>query len=252
MAKTTVCSSVKSGRDQSVPAFLFFLDPSARRNPDGLRNDMPNPGIGAVARGFGKVRMASIAYKVMRDGDRWTLGRDGKPAGMSYLAQEAAFEAVVGKAGGDLRSGHDIVIQVNAASKSSPGRANRGGEPILGDGFRFLARMPGSLEMPVALTPADVVRQVLLHGAGRVRAGFQPAHMEGRPAGVRRTASLVALAACLAMIQANWLINTIGGQDHSFVRHHGYHADAPGRPDRYIRFIGSGAILKPRQLGFPV
>jgi hypothetical protein len=78
--------------------------------------------------------MATIAYRVMRNGDQWTLSRDGKPAGMGYLTQEAAFEAVVGEAGGDLRSGHDIVIQVNAASEPA-GARDRGGEPIRGDGF---------------------------------------------------------------------------------------------------------------------
>ncbi len=78
--------------------------------------------------------MATIAYRVMRDGDQWTVSRDGKPAGMSYLTQEAAFEVAVGEAGGDLRSGHDIVIQVSAATDPS-GERDRGGEPVQGDGF---------------------------------------------------------------------------------------------------------------------
>jgi hypothetical protein len=76
--------------------------------------------------------MATIAYKVTRDGDQWSLTRDGKP-GMSYVTQEAAFEVAVGEAGGDLRSGHDIVIQVVAATERS-GAVDRGGSPREGDG----------------------------------------------------------------------------------------------------------------------
>ncbi len=78
--------------------------------------------------------MATIAYRVTRDGDQWSLSRDGKPAGMSYLTQEAAFEVAVGEAGGDLRSGHDIVIQVNAATDPA-GAHDRGGDPVGADGF---------------------------------------------------------------------------------------------------------------------
>ena len=78
--------------------------------------------------------MATIAYRVTRDGDQWSLSRDGKPASMSYLTQEAAFEAAVGGAGGDLRSGHGIIIQVGAATDPA-GARDRGGEPAEGDGF---------------------------------------------------------------------------------------------------------------------
>lgn len=77
--------------------------------------------------------MTTIAYKVAPDGDQWSLSRDGKPA-MSYVTQEAAFEVAVGEAGGDLRSGHDIVIEVVAATDST-GARDRGGVPIGGDGF---------------------------------------------------------------------------------------------------------------------
>ena len=80
--------------------------------------------------------MATIAYRVTRDGDQWSLSRDGKSAGMSYLTQEAAFEVAVGEAGGDLRSGHDVVIQVSAATDPARGR-DRGGAPVEGDGFSF-------------------------------------------------------------------------------------------------------------------
>ena len=78
--------------------------------------------------------MATIAHGVTRDGDQWSLSRDGKPAGMSYLTQEAAFEVAVGEAGGDLRSGHDVVIQVSAPTDPA-GARDRGGEPVEGDGF---------------------------------------------------------------------------------------------------------------------
>ena len=78
--------------------------------------------------------MATIDYRVMRDGNQWSLSRDGKPAGMSYLTQEAAFEVAVGEAGGDLRSGHGVVIQVNAATDPADAR-NRGGEQAEGKGF---------------------------------------------------------------------------------------------------------------------
>jgi hypothetical protein len=78
--------------------------------------------------------MPTIAYRVTRDGDQWSLSRYGKPADMSYLTQEAAFEAAVGEACGDLRSGHDVVIQVSAATDPA-GARDRGGEPVEGDGF---------------------------------------------------------------------------------------------------------------------
>lgn len=78
--------------------------------------------------------MATIAYRVSRDGDMWSVSREGKP-GMSYATQEAAFEVAVGEAGGDLRSGHDIVIRVAAATDPA-GARDRGGLPIEGDGFR--------------------------------------------------------------------------------------------------------------------
>jgi hypothetical protein len=78
--------------------------------------------------------MTTIAYTVARDVEGWSVNRDGKAADMRYLTQEAAFEVAVGEAGGDLRSGHDIVIQVSAATNPS-GARDRGGEPVKGDGF---------------------------------------------------------------------------------------------------------------------
>lgn len=77
--------------------------------------------------------MTTITYKVASDGGQWSLTRNGEPV-MSYATQEAAFEVAVGEAGGDLRTGHDIVIQVTAATEPS-GAVDGGGEPIPGDGF---------------------------------------------------------------------------------------------------------------------
>ena len=80
--------------------------------------------------------MATIAYKVARDGDQWSVTRDGKPGEMSYVTQEAAFEVAFGEAGVYLRSGHDIVIQVVAATERS-GAVDRSGAPMQGDGFHI-------------------------------------------------------------------------------------------------------------------
>jgi len=78
--------------------------------------------------------MATISYRVIKIGDQWTLTRDGKPAEMTYLTQEAAFEVAVGEAGGDLRSGHDVSILAEAATDRA-GARDRGGAPMSGDGF---------------------------------------------------------------------------------------------------------------------
>ena len=77
--------------------------------------------------------MATVSYKVAPSGDQWALTRDGK-LGMNYMTQEAAFEVAIGEAGGDLRSGHDIVIEVTAATERA-GAHDRGGVPVEGDGF---------------------------------------------------------------------------------------------------------------------
>ena len=79
--------------------------------------------------------MATISYRVARAGGAgWTIARDGRAADMTYLTQEAAFEVAIGEAGGDLRSGHDIVIAVEAATDRA-GARDRGGAPRQGDGF---------------------------------------------------------------------------------------------------------------------
>ena len=55
--------------------------------------------------------MSMVAYRVAPDGEKWRVTRDGEP-GMSYVSQEAAFEVAVGEAAGDLRTGHEIRIEV--------------------------------------------------------------------------------------------------------------------------------------------
>jgi hypothetical protein len=77
--------------------------------------------------------MAKVAYKVARNGEQWSVARNGK-VGTSYVTQEAAFEVAVGEAGGDMRSGHDVVIEVMAATDPA-GARDRGGERVEGDGF---------------------------------------------------------------------------------------------------------------------
>ncbi len=77
--------------------------------------------------------MATLDYKVSRQGEQWAVARQGE-VGMTYVTQEAAFEAAALQAGGDLRSGHDIVIRVGAA-KDPRGAADLGGAPVEGDGF---------------------------------------------------------------------------------------------------------------------
>jgi hypothetical protein len=77
--------------------------------------------------------MATISYRVARDAERWSVSRNGEP-GMDYVTQEAGFEVAVGGAGGDLRLGHDIVIQVAAATDSA-GARDGGGASKSGDGF---------------------------------------------------------------------------------------------------------------------
>jgi hypothetical protein len=58
--------------------------------------------------------MARIAYIVAPNADQWSIFRDGE-RGMSYATQEAAFEVAIAEASGDLRSGHEVVIEVRAA-----------------------------------------------------------------------------------------------------------------------------------------
>ena len=66
--------------------------------------------------------------------DQWIVVREGRALEMSYVTQEAAFEAAAAGAGGDLRSGHGIVIQAPSATDPA-GAEDLGGKPVAGDGF---------------------------------------------------------------------------------------------------------------------
>ena len=68
--------------------------------------------------------MAMVAYRVAPTGEKWLVTRDGEP-GMSYVSREAAYEVAVAEAAGDLRTGHEIRIEVVG-----------GAYDRLGDGWR--------------------------------------------------------------------------------------------------------------------
>ena len=55
--------------------------------------------------------MAMVAYRVAPNGKKWLVTRDGA-SGLSYVSQEAAYEVAVAEAAGDLRTGHEISIEV--------------------------------------------------------------------------------------------------------------------------------------------
>ena len=94
--------------------------------------------------------------------------------------------------------------------------------------------------MPLDLTWIDVGLRIALTILGAAAIGWDR-DIEGHPAGLR-TVILVALAACLAMLQANWLMNTVGKASDSFVV-----LDLMRMPLGILTgvgFIGGGAILK--------
>ena len=94
--------------------------------------------------------------------------------------------------------------------------------------------------MPTTLTWQAVALRLLLTALCAGVLGIDRGE-RGRPAGLR-TNLLVGLAACLAMIQANWLINSIGKPEDSFVV-----MDIMRLPLGIlsgIGFIGGGVILK--------
>jgi putative Mg2+ transporter-C (MgtC) family protein len=94
--------------------------------------------------------------------------------------------------------------------------------------------------MPLALTWADIGLRVALTILAGAVLGYDR-DVEGHPAGLR-TVILVALAACLAMLQANWLMNSVGKTPDSFVV-----LDLMRMPLGILTgvgFIGGGAILK--------
>jgi putative Mg2+ transporter-C (MgtC) family protein len=64
--------------------------------------------------------------------------------------------------------------------------------------------------MSLTLTFTDVGLRILLTALASAALGFERS-VRGHPAGVKTT-MLVALAACLSMLQANWLRNVTQGQ----------------------------------------
>jgi hypothetical protein len=78
--------------------------------------------------------MSTVAYRVSPSGEKWLVTRDGEP-GMSYVSQEAAYEVAVAEAGGDLRTGHEIRIEVLGSAYDRLGS----GSPALTDEGRTQA-----------------------------------------------------------------------------------------------------------------
>jgi hypothetical protein len=68
--------------------------------------------------------MAKVGYRIEPREQRWSILRNGQAA-MSYLTQEAAFEVAVSEASGDLRSGHDVVIEVRSPVRDDAVPARR-------------------------------------------------------------------------------------------------------------------------------
>ena len=94
--------------------------------------------------------------------------------------------------------------------------------------------------MPLALTWADVGLRIVLTILAAAAIGYDR-DLEGHAAGLR-TVILVALAASLAMVQANWLMDTVGKSSDSFAV-----LDLMRLPLGILTgvgFIGGGAILK--------
>src|ERR1700722_23960 len=98
--------------------------------------------------------------------------------------------------------------------------------------------------MPITLTWQSITVRLVLTILCAGILGFDRDE-RGRPAGLR-TNLLVGLAACLAMIQTNWLINSNGKPSDSFVV-----MDIMRLPLGIlsgIGFIGAGAIVKRGEL----
>lgn len=60
--------------------------------------------------------MTNVSYRVTNDGGLWLITRDGSTDETGYLSPEAALEIAVGEAGDDLRSGRNVVIEVETVS----------------------------------------------------------------------------------------------------------------------------------------
>lgn len=94
--------------------------------------------------------------------------------------------------------------------------------------------------MPLALTWSDVGLRIVLTILAAAAIGYDR-DVEGHAAGLR-TVILVALAASLAMVQANWLMDTVGKSSSSFAV-----LDLMRLPLGILTgvgFIGGGAILR--------
>ena len=94
--------------------------------------------------------------------------------------------------------------------------------------------------MTLTVTWPDVGLRIALTILAAAAIGFDR-DIEGHSAGLR-SSLLVALAACLAMLQANWLMNSVGKSPGSFVE-----LDLMRLPLGILTgvgFIGGGAILK--------
>src|SRR5215469_15261185 len=102
--------------------------------------------------------------------------------------------------------------------------------------------------MPTTLTWHEIAIRLLVTVACAGVLGFDR-DQRGHSAGLRTTL-LLALAACLAMIQANWLVNSTGKPSNSFVV-----MDIMRLPLGIlsgIGFIGAGAIIKRGELAVGV
>jgi putative Mg2+ transporter-C (MgtC) family protein len=94
--------------------------------------------------------------------------------------------------------------------------------------------------MTLTLTPGDVALRIVLTIIAGLAFGVERS-LEGHSAGAKTTI-LVALAACLSMLQANWLMTSVGKAPGSFVT-----LDLMRLPLGILTgvgFIGGGAILK--------
>lgn len=94
--------------------------------------------------------------------------------------------------------------------------------------------------MTLGVTWTDVAIRILLTVLAGAAIGFERGE-QGHAAGLRTTL-LVSLAACLAMLQANWLMTTVGKASDSFIT-----LDLMRLPLGILSgvgFIGAGTILK--------
>jgi len=55
--------------------------------------------------------MGQANYKVVSDGESWSVDHDGGRHG-TYTTKEAAFEAIVGAAANAIKAGHEVSIVV--------------------------------------------------------------------------------------------------------------------------------------------